>query len=89
MRTYLFMNCGTYPPDISSKLTIYFLRTSVGTVHVPNSIEEADTLLPEFFDYGILNSHPLFMLNQMLTKVSLSFLISKFKFIFKNNILII
>ncbi len=83
------MNCGTYPPDISSKLTIYFLRTSVGTVHVPNSIEEADTLLPEFFDYGILNSHPLFMLNQMLTKVSLSFLISKFKFIFKNNILII
>lgn len=70
------MNCGTYPPDISSKLTIYFLRTSAGTVQVPNSLEEAETILPSFFDYGILNSHPLFMLNQMLTKVNF-----KFKFI--------
>ena len=69
MRTYLFMHCGTYPPDINSKISIYFLRTSPGTVSAPISSEEAESILPAHFDYGILNSHPLFMLNQMLTKV--------------------
>lgn len=71
------MYCGTYPPDINSKLTIFFLRTSHGTVQAPNSIEEADIILPSFFDYGILNSHPLFMLNQILTKVNIKYFIFK------------
>jgi hypothetical protein len=38
-------------------------------VPVPNTLDEAETTLPEYFDYGILNAHPLYMLNQVLTKV--------------------
>ena len=63
------MYCNTYPPDISQKLSVYFLRTTPGTVPVPNHLSEAYQSLPQFFDYGILNSHPLFMLSQILNKV--------------------
>lgn len=69
------MHCGTYPSDISSKLSMFFLRTTPGTVQLPNSLEEAHQILPQYFDFGILNSHPLFMLSQTLAKV-------KFKLIF-------
>jgi hypothetical protein len=69
LRTYLFMNLGTYPPDISTKLSMYFLRTTPGTVVLPNSLDEANQTLNLYFDFGLLNSHPLFMLSQMLTKV--------------------
>ncbi len=63
------MNCGTYPPDISTKLSMFFLRTTPGIVTLPNSMDEANNILNAYFDYGFLNSHPLFMLSQMLTKV--------------------
>lgn len=63
------MNLGTYPPDISSKLSMFFLRTTPGIVTLPNSMDEANNILNAYFDYGFLNSHPLFMLSQMLTKV--------------------
>jgi hypothetical protein len=69
MKTYLYMDLGTYPPDISSKLSMFFLRTTPGIVILPNSMEEANIILNSYFDYGFLNSHPLFMLSQMLTKV--------------------
>ena len=63
------MHCGTYPSNLSSKVSIYFLRTTPGTVNLPNNFEEAHEVLPQYFDFGILNSHPLFLLSQMLTKV--------------------
>ena len=63
------MHCGTYPSDINSKLSMFFLRTTVGAVQLPNNLEEAHLSLPQYFDFGILNSHPLFMLSQTLTKV--------------------
>ena len=66
------MNCGAYPPDLSSKLSMYFIRTTPGTVQVPYTLDEAHEILPPYFDFGMLNSHPLFMLSQMLTKVRLS-----------------
>lgn len=68
-KTYLFMHCGTYPSDISSKICIYFLRTTSGTVNLPISLDEAHLTLPQYFDFGMLNSHPLFMLSQTLNKV--------------------
>lgn len=71
-KTYLFMYCGTYPSDISSKMSMFFLRTTPGAVHLPISLEEAHLTLPHYFDFGILNSHPLLLLNQTLTKVSQS-----------------
>ena len=71
LKTYLFMHCGTYPSNISSQVCIYFLRNTPGAVPVPFSSEEASNMLPKFFDFGILNSHPLLMLNQILTKVML------------------
>lgn len=63
------MHFGTYPPDINTKISMFFLRTTPGTVQVPGSIDEANNILPQYFDFGILNSHPLFMLSQMLTKI--------------------
>jgi hypothetical protein len=65
------MNCGTYPPDLSKKISMYFIRTTSGTVQVPYTLDEAHEILPPYFDFGILNSHPLFMLSQMLTKVKI------------------
>ena len=64
------MHCGTYPPGLTNKVSIYFLRTTPGTVQPPNSFEETNLLMPKYFDFGVLNSHPLLMLNQVLTKVN-------------------
>ena len=69
LRTYLHLFCKTYPPNINNKLSMYFLRNTAGMVPVPNTVDEADVVLPQYFDYGLLNSHPLYMLNQVLTKV--------------------
>ena len=69
LKTYLYMNCGSYPPDLSTKLCIYFIRTSPGTVQAPYTLEEAHDILPPYFDFGLLNSHPLFMLSQALNKI--------------------
>jgi len=69
LKTYLFMHCGTYPSNISSQMCIYFLRNSPGAVPVPLGLEDACHSLPKLFDFGILNSHPLYTLNQMLSKV--------------------
>jgi len=63
------MHCGTYPSDISSQVCIYFLRNTPGAVPVPISQNDANNTLPRHFDFGILNSHPLYTLNQILTKV--------------------
>lgn len=63
------MYYGKYPPGLSSKICIFFLRTTPGTVTLPMTMEEAIETMPQFFDFGILNSHPLFMLSQMLNKM--------------------
>ena len=60
---------GVYPSDLTNKMSVFFLRTTPGIVPLPNSFDETDVVLPHFFDFGLLNSHPLFMLNQMLTKI--------------------
>jgi len=69
MKTYLYMHYGTYPPDINSKLSMFFLRTTPGAIMLPNNLEEAHQILPNYFEFGLLNSHPLYMLSQLLTKV--------------------
>ncbi len=69
LKTYLHLFVKNYPPNINNKLSMYFLRNSSGMVPVPNTLDEADVVLTPYFDYGLLNSHPLYMLNQVLTKV--------------------
>lgn len=63
------MCCGNYPTDISSKKCVFFLRTTPGTVMLPTTLDEANLTLSHYFDFGIFNLHPLFMLGQTLTKV--------------------
>lgn len=58
-----------YPVNTNNNKSVYFLRNTSGMVPVPNTVEEAELTMSEFFDYGILNAHPLYMLNQVLTKV--------------------
>lgn len=63
------MYTGMYPPEINNKISVFFLRTTPGTVALPISIDDAKQTMPEYFDFGVLNGHPLYMLNQALTKL--------------------
>ena len=48
---------------------IYFLRNTEGMVPLPNTIDEANEVLPSQFEMGILNGHSLVMLEQVMTQV--------------------
>ncbi|KAH0625394.1 hypothetical protein JD844_014880 [Phrynosoma platyrhinos] len=56
--------------DISEEFVendiVYFLRDTSETVSEPNDLIEANDVLPEVLEYGILNGHTLVMLKQIL-----------------------
>ncbi|CAG5116361.1 unnamed protein product, partial [Candidula unifasciata] len=67
----LHMAWGCLPENIanSKASSFYFMRTTPGMVPVYGSIEEAEMDMPLQLEYGLLNSHPLFMLDQLLNLV--------------------
>ncbi|XP_064619187.1 dynein axonemal heavy chain 10-like isoform X2 [Lineus longissimus] len=69
MRTYLHMSYQHLPEKVAEVDCIYFLRNTPGMVPLPNTIEEANDMLPSYFEMGILNGHSLVMLEQVITKV--------------------
>ncbi|CAF0991421.1 unnamed protein product, partial [Didymodactylos carnosus] len=69
LRTILYLCRESYPPNITQKICVYFLRTSAGTIPVPPSYEEADKSMTKYLDYGLLNGHTLHLLANTLTKV--------------------
>ncbi|ESO91629.1 hypothetical protein LOTGIDRAFT_122204, partial [Lottia gigantea] len=68
-RTYLFMCYEHLPEEVSDLNSVYFLRNTPGMVPLPNSVEEADEMLPGYFEFGVLNGHSLVMLEQIITQV--------------------
>ena len=60
---------GHMPEDVMTYQCIYFLRNTPGMVTLPNSIEEANQVLPGQFEIGILNGHSLLMLEQIISQV--------------------
>ncbi|XP_041455872.1 dynein heavy chain 10, axonemal-like [Lytechinus variegatus] len=69
MRTLLYMCHGHVPEQVAEEDCIYFIRNTPGMVDLPNTMDEAQSMLPKFFEYGILNGHSLVMLEQIITQV--------------------
>ncbi|CAG5126036.1 unnamed protein product, partial [Candidula unifasciata] len=67
--TYLYMCYEHMPEEISDTLCIYFLRNTTGMVPLPSSLEEAEEILPSYFEYSLLNAHSLVMLEQIIRMV--------------------
>ncbi|XP_050408300.1 dynein axonemal heavy chain 10 [Patella vulgata] len=68
-RTYLHMCYQHLPEQVTDNNSVYFLRNTPGMVPLPNSVEEAEEMLPAYFEFGLLNGHSLVMLEQIITQV--------------------
>ena len=69
IRTYLHLCCGEVLGEMSNHDCIYFLRLGDGMVPLPNSLEEANEIMPSVLEVGLLNAHTLVMLEQVITQV--------------------
>jgi len=49
---------------------VYFVRNLAGVIPVPNDLDEANTTLSTHVESGVLNSHSLSSLEQMISQVS-------------------
>lgn len=68
-RTYLHSSYGKLNESILDQTIVYFVRTFSDMVPLPNSLADAETTLPAMFEMGVLNSHALVMLEQILSQV--------------------
>ena len=60
------------PEEFADQDCVYFIRNTPGMVPLPNSQEEANELLPQYFETGLLNGHSLVMLEHIISQVNLS-----------------
>lgn len=70
-RTYLHMCYQHLPEEFADHDSMYFIRNTPGMVPLPNSKEEANETMPNYFEMGILNGHSLVMLEHIIAKVGL------------------
>ncbi|KAG8146105.1 hypothetical protein E2320_012502 [Naja naja] len=68
---YYHMAVNDIPEEFVESDTIFFLRETAETVSEPNDLAEANDVLPEVLEYGILNHNTLLMLKQILALVYL------------------
>ncbi|XP_053136194.1 dynein axonemal heavy chain 10 [Hemicordylus capensis] len=68
---YYHMAFDDIPEDFVETDTVFFLRDTTETVSEPNDVIEANDVLPEVLEYGILNGHTLMMLKQIFSLVFL------------------
>ena len=74
-RTVLFASCAAIPLVADETNAIYFQRTTGGPVPLPSSIDEANEVMPNLFEFGSLNENAtLQMLDQVLHNVYLPLL---------------
>ncbi|XP_067660223.1 dynein axonemal heavy chain 10-like [Haliotis asinina] len=69
LRTYLYMCYQHLPEEVADQDSVYFLRNTTGMVPLPNTLDEANEMLPGYFEFGLLNGHSLVMLEQIITQV--------------------
>jgi hypothetical protein len=70
-RTVLHLACDSYPANLSQKNSVYFLRTTPGTIPVPSSQEDAHQTMVKYLDHGLLNGHVILQsLSNILNRVS-------------------
>ena len=63
------------PEDIST-VGFFFIRTTQDSIPVPSSPEEANTVLPRYFETGSINSKPLNALERVLTHIYIPMLMA-------------
>uniref|UniRef100_H9GM01 Dynein axonemal heavy chain 10 n=1 Tax=Anolis carolinensis TaxID=28377 RepID=H9GM01_ANOCA len=68
---YYHMAMADFSDDFVENDIVFFLRDTSETVTEPNDLIEANDVLPEVLEYGILNGHTLVMLKQLLGLVFL------------------
>ncbi|XP_060639849.2 dynein axonemal heavy chain 10-like [Anolis sagrei] len=68
---YYYMAMTDFSDDFVENDIVFFLRDTSETVTEPNDLIEANDVLPEVLEYGILNGHTLVMLKQLLGLVFL------------------
>ena len=69
-KAYLYMCYGHLPDAVFELDSVFFMRTTSDMVSLPSSMEEANELLPELFEIGVLNGHSLVMLEQVSAHTS-------------------
>ena len=52
---------------------MYFLRNTNTIIPVPNDLAEANKVMSDYVEYGLLNGHSLLMLEQLIGQVILSY----------------
>lgn len=66
------MSCQAIPLVMDETNAVYFHRTTAGPVPLPSSLEEANEMMPNLFEFGSLNENAtLLMLDQVLQNVFL------------------
>ena len=64
----IHMTSGPLPGGIE-KETYFFTHCSMEPVPFPSSIEEADQILPQVLEYGLINNSPILNLEESLLQV--------------------
>ncbi|XP_015274779.1 PREDICTED: dynein heavy chain 10, axonemal [Gekko japonicus] len=68
---YYHVALDDVPEEFVESEAVFFLRDTAETVTEPNDLTEANDVLPEVLEYGLLNSHTLVMLKQIFSLVYL------------------
>ena len=58
------------PEEFADHDCVYFIRNTPGMISLPNSDEEANETLPQYFETGLLNGHSLVMLEHIISQVN-------------------
>ncbi|XP_031448519.1 dynein heavy chain 10, axonemal isoform X3 [Phasianus colchicus] len=65
---YFYVALDEIPEEFVSDATVYFLRNTKEAVTEPNDLTEADVVLPEVIEFGLLTDDALSMLNNIFPK---------------------
>lgn len=73
MQPFLYMYQQHLPLDIMEKDFVYFVRSTTGEVPMPNTVEDAEEILPIYFSFGYSNCNTLVMIELLLGQVQKPF----------------
>ncbi|XP_054851851.1 dynein axonemal heavy chain 10 [Eublepharis macularius] len=68
---YYHVALDDVPEEFVDNEAVFFLRDTTETVSEPNDVAEANDVLPELLEYGMLNGNTLVMLKQIFSLVYL------------------
>lgn len=72
MKSELFISNGPLPGTLDKEI-YFFMHNLMEPVPSPSSIEEANQILPEVLEYGLIDNSPILNLEENLVQVYASF----------------